>query len=178
MGHQRSNDRHAQQAQHTRERSGRRQQVSAVAVAPEVFGQHLHAHKDQNGRQPIIQIAEQIHHAGQQKVKRPQPQNGEHIRGKHNEGEVIGPVIDHAENGRHAVEGEHHVGGFYHQQHHEQRRHAPAAQLTHEETIDRIALRHGNPAAHEPQQGVFVRMRACLAVEAEPCAGVNQKRPE
>ena len=139
-----------------------------------VVRNHFRADENQNRAQAIVQVAKQVHHAGQQEVQRPQAQDGEDIRGEYDE-----RILRDAEDGRHAVDGEQHVGAFDHQQHEKQRRDAPAPTLADEKSFAVRPFGHAEVTPSKPQQEILIGMvtRSSRA-SASLIAGVNQEAPK
>jgi hypothetical protein len=52
---------------------------------PDVGEEHLGADEQQDGRQTRLQVGEAPHHAGEEEVQGPQPENGELVRGEDEE---------------------------------------------------------------------------------------------
>ena len=76
-------------------------------VVPVADHDHLDADVDEDDRQAVVEVAEAVLHAGQQEVQRAQTEDGEGVRGEHDE-----LLAADGQDGRHRVDGEHHVGGL------------------------------------------------------------------
>ena len=83
-----------------------------------------------------------------------------------------------AMHGRHAVDGEHHVGALDHQQRQKHRRDAPAAVLVHEEAVAvlaMVAVRDRQEPPGDPQHDVVFRVDVDAAVPGQLVAGVDRE---
>ena len=138
---------------------------------------HLAAHEHQHRREAVVEEPEQVHDAGQQEVEGPQAENREHVRREGDEPHVVGAGRDHAQDCRHAVDREQHVGALHDQQHQEQRRGQEFAVLPNEEPVARLLLGDRDEAAEEPDHAVLPRL-VVAAAESELDARVDEKATE
>ena len=137
---------------------------------------HLAAHEHQHRREAVVEEPEQVHDAGQQEVEGPQAENREHVRGEGNKTHV-GAGRDHAQDRRHAVDCEQHVGAFHDQQHQEQRGGQEFAVLPNEEPVARLLLGDRDEAAEEPDHAVLTWL-VVAAAEGKFDARVDEKAAE
>ena len=148
-----------------------------------MLGDHFQPHEAQHRRQSVVQVAEAVDHAGQQEEQRPKPQDGEHVGTEGDEHRLRGSkrLGNDADHGRHAIDGEHHVGALDHQQGEEHRRDAQETVLAGEEVVAVLMMvAAGGPqeAPGHPQDGVVLRVDLHAAVPRQFIGGVDQERPK
>ena len=82
---------------------------------PSGLGEHLGAHEDEHGGEAVVEEPEEVHDAGEQEVEGAQAEDREHVRREGDKPHVGRALLDDAEDGRHAVDGEEHVGALDHE---------------------------------------------------------------
>ena len=160
------NQRHDQNAKHHAERNGDRDMV-------EIDDQHLDTDKHQDHRQAVLQHGEALRRARQQEVHRAQAEDGEQVRGQHDE-----RVGGHRENGRNAVHGENHVAQLNQNQHQQQRGGKQQAVLAHEEVLALDLVGHAQMAADPLHQRAIANRGAVLFRQRHFDPGEQQERAE
>ena len=83
---------------------------------------HLHADEGEDDGEAGLQVAESAVQVGEQEVQGTQTEDGEGVRREDDE-----RLVADGEHGRHAVDGEDHVGELDEHEHGEQRRRQPLA---------------------------------------------------
>ena len=141
------------------------------------FGDHLAAHEYEHRRKAVVEEPEEVHHAGQQEVERPQAEDREDVGREGDESHVVGARRDHAENRRHAVDREQDVGALDDEQHEKQRRGQELAVLADEEPVARLLLGDGDEPAEEADHRVLARFVVAVA-EGELDARVDEEAPK
>ena len=141
------------------------------------FGDHLRPHKHEHCRQAVVQEPKQVHHPGEEEVEGPQPQNREHVRREDDEAEVVGMLVDDAEDRRHAIDRKQDIGAFHDEEHEEQRCGNEFARLADEEPVPLLVVRDGDHPADELEEEVITGIDLLVA-ERELDAGVDEERPE
>src|SRR5690348_6339974 len=131
--------------------------------------QHLGADKHQDERQAIVQVVKSFHHAGQGKVHGTQAEDGEDIRGVDDEG-----INGNGQDGGDGIGGEEDVGGFYYQQHNQQRCSVEPV-LTHQKLAAHEIGGHRHPSPKEAHHPVFGRMHFHFLAAKELGPRVNQE---
>ena len=141
------------------------------------LGDHLAAHEHEHRREAVVEEPEQVHHAGQQEVERPQAEDREHVGREGDEPHVVRAGRDHAEDRRHAVDRKQHVGALDDEQHEEQRRGQEFAVLADEEPVARLFLGDGDEPAEEADHRVLTRL-VIAAPKRELDARVDEEAAE
>ena len=129
--------------------------------------------KPRISRQPQLQVVELRHRARQQEVERPQPQDGEDVRGVDQEG-----ILRDGQHRGDGIHGEHQIGAFHHQQHQEERRRHQHARMAHEEALPLEVLGDGHDLAEEADERVALRLDLRLAAQRQLEGGEDQERAE
>jgi hypothetical protein len=116
---------------------------------------------------------ESLVHAGQQEVHRPQAEDGEHVRGEHDE-----RVGGDGEDGRDRVDGEDDVDDADQHDHHEQGRGHLHAVDDREELLAVVAGRDLHPAAHPFERRIALQVGLLAGGPPHLDAGEDQERAE
>ena len=140
----------------------------------------LDADQHQHGGQAHLQVDEPVHRSRQHEIHRAQAEDGKDVRGVNDEG-----VARDGEDGRHAVDGEDHVGDFDGDQGEEKRRgvehHFPRrVRLADEEVVVGDGRRHRHEPLHEADDPARIRRRMRLPDRAQhlPAAEDQDRRED
>ena len=152
-----------------RDDDAERRQVRHVIVVDQ---HHLHADEGQDQDQAVLQVAEHRHQAGDGEVQGAQPQDGERVRGEHQE-----RIAGHGQDRRDRIHREHDVGDVDDDQRDEQRRGVQAPVHAYQELRGRDLGRYRHEAPHQPHRpavgdigfvGVVFSMRSAETSSTPP----------
>ena len=142
---------------------------------PDIAQQHLQPHKGQDQRHPVVQVMEDLHDAGQRKIKRPQAQDGKNVGTEHNKW-----IGGDAQDRRNGIQRKQDVGGFHDQQHHQQRGDQPGALAANDELISPEGADHRKKPLllQQAQHHILIGMHIFLIMKHHADAGVDQESAE
>ena len=143
----------------------------------EVRDQHLHAHEGKHGREPVVQEVEFFHHAREQEIQGPKPEDREHVRREHEEW-----IPRDREDGGDRIQGEQDVGRLDHDEDDKERRrdfpNAALDGLLGEETMPIVVRRNPDEPPDELQNRIPLGLDVGLPLGCHANSRNHQERAE
>ena len=115
---------------------------------------HLEPDEDQDEGHARLEVMELVHRARQHEEQRPEPEDGEDVRGVDDE-----RIAGHREDGGDAVDGEDQIAPLHDQQDQQQRGgQPPRGRALHEEVLSFVGRRDGEEPAGQAHERVLLRL--------------------